>query len=479
MSASDKSAFLKGLSDQNQNQKKHRSNRFGDMLLPLGLLLGFAMVFGLLFGSRLLPRVLVKVAPVITLRREARSEPAALLENASQTVNIGLLKPNLLFSATGWVEPDPFAISVSSLVSGIVEEVYVLEGAQVAKGQKLAKLIDADATLDLEASLTRAETIQAEIESSLSRIPVLEARKLGQKGNIESEMGKLAELQDRFNRLKSLPQGSVPSVEVTAARLGIEQQEAKIKQASSTVLEIDAEIEMVRREIATRRSTLREAEVAVARTKLALSRHVITSPMDGMVSLLHVAPGRKRLIEMDDPKSALIVELFDPQKLQARIDVPLNEAGSLSVGQPVEMTTDVLIDLTLKGLVTRITGEADLQRNTLQVKVSIQNPDARLRPQMLVRGKFFALLRPEAEVMGGMGEMSGRLAIYVPVAAVFNSDQVWVVTPDDEAEIRQITLGAEKRENHQLATSGLKSGEDVILPPHDKLRPGAKIKIIP
>ncbi|NIP97960.1 MAG: HlyD family secretion protein, partial [Akkermansiaceae bacterium] len=87
--------------------------------------------------------------------------------------------------------------------------------------------------------------------------------------------------------------------------------------------------------------------------------------IDGIILHLHAAPGKKRMLTADDPTSALIVELYDPQKLQARIDVPLSEAAGLRVGQPVRLSTDLLPDARFNGEVTRIVGEADLQRNTL------------------------------------------------------------------------------------------------------------------
>ena len=51
------------------------------------------------------------------------------------------------------------------------------------------------------------------------------------------------------------------------------------------------------------------------------------------------------------------------EKLQARIDVPLTEASKLSIGQKVEISCSFLPNLKFNGQVTRIVGEADLQRS--------------------------------------------------------------------------------------------------------------------
>lgn len=63
--------------------------------------------------------------------------------------------------------------------------------------------------------------------------------------------------------------------------------------------------------------------------------------------------------------------LFQPDSLQARIDVPLEEAAQLRIGQPVRLRSTLLPNQTFLGQVTRIDGQADLQRNTLQDKVRV------------------------------------------------------------------------------------------------------------
>ena len=445
-------------------------------VLPLALLLGFLLLFGLLFGNRLIPAVPVQVAPVITIRSDQPAPLSSVRESASSVPE----PLPLLFQASGWIEPDPFSISVPALVGGIVDEVFVLEGESVKKGQRLATLIDDEAKLDLDEAKSRVATLRSQIAAHKSRIPMVESKRSGFEKNIASQKIKLAELVDKLERLRSLPKGSIPQIELKSAELQVKQQEALVDQAATDLPTVDSELETIRLETITKENQLREAEVAVAKAQLALDRHTVFSPMDGIVLALHAAPGTKRMVHMDNPKSAYIVELFDPAKLQARIDVPLSEASALSVGQPVEMSTDLLPNLELKGVVTRITGEADLQRNTLQVKVAIENPDSRLRPEMLVRGKFYPIIRP---VEGGISSTSkrggNRLAIYVPEAALFGEDRVWVVSPDGTAELRRVSLGTDVRENHRLALEGVRSGEKVILPPHEKLKTGVRVVVKP
>ncbi len=360
MSSSDLSA----LSGASTGQRFNRPRRgIPAWLLPILLLLGFVAVLALLFGERLLPAVEVEVAPVVTIRKDSNTSDEKMITPEA--------KPELLFQASGWIEPDPYPVEVPTLVDGVVEEVFVLEGEMVEENQVLARLINEDAVLDLRETESRLTTLQAEIEVAEAQIPSLLAQKTARERAVEAETSKSDNLHDRLKRLDSLPRGSVPARDVTEARLALKSQEATVAMTRASIPSLDAQVEEVRREIASRKSQWTEAEVARDRAALALSRHEIRSPRDGIVLHRYAGPGQKRMIHMDNEKSAVIVELFDPGSLQARIDVPLNEAASLGVGQTVELTTELLPNLSLKGRVTRITGRADLQRNTLQAKVSI------------------------------------------------------------------------------------------------------------
>jgi len=388
-------------------------------------------------------------------------------------------KGSLLFQASGWVEPDPYIIEVPVLVSGIVETVEVLEGEMVKKGQVLATLVDEEAQLDYEEATQTINTLEKQIDAHCHRIPQIEAKIDGLKKVIGAEEARLQELEDQVQRMDGLGKGSVSDQEITAAKLQMEAQKAMLERAKYRVPETEAELEVVSLERLAMDSRLREAKIKQARMKLALDRHTIQSPMDGIVLHLHVAPGKKRMIDMDDSKSAVIVELFEPHKLQARIDVPLTEASLIAIGQPVELATDLLPDATLRGTVTRITGEADLQRNTLQVKVALKNPDARLRPEMLVRGKFFALVESGGEnaSRNAPETTSGRLSIFMPEEALVSGGAAWVVTSEETAEFRSLQLGREKRDGHIKVLEGLRSGERVILPPHQNLKEGLRVRV--
>lgn len=444
-------------------------------LLPIGLLFGFLFILGLLFGQRLLPATSVKTAPVITIRAGETTPKADEIKPATDTQPTGG-KGQLLFQASGWVEPDPYTVYVPTLTNGVIKEVHALEGQAVKKGKLLATLIDEDARLDLQTAQRRLQSFRKKIAAHCTGFEIIEAKTAATQRKIEAMEAQVSETRDTLARLNSLSAGSVSQQQVVQARLANQRQIAMLAEAQAEIPQLEAQSIQLASEKEAMDAELATLDTAQQRAQLALDRTRIHAPMDGIVLRLHAAPGMKRMLNMDAPTSATIVELYDPQKLQARIDVALNEAAALVPGQAVELVSDLLPDRTFTGTVTRITGQADLQRNTLQAKVEIANPDVRLRPDMLVRAKFFALERPSKE--GASAPTSSeRLSIFVPENALINETLVWVVTPDSKAEKRTIKLGKTTRDGHRLVLDGLLSGESVILPPHDQLEDGSRIKI--
>jgi multidrug efflux pump subunit AcrA (membrane-fusion protein) len=231
------------------------------------------------------------------------------------------------------------------------------------------------------------------------------------------------------------------------------------------------------------------ALVAVAKQKLMLDRTKIVSPVDGVVLALFAAPGEKKILAMDDHKSAVVASLFQKGKLQVRVDAPLSEARQLVVGQLAVITTDYLPGVEFGGIVSRIVGSADLQRNTLQAKVRVLKPDPRLRPEMLCRVRFMKMAPSISTSAGGdvpsAAPSESRRAIMVPESALVVVAQetrkqatLWVVSPDGNSALRRpVVPGAYRHEGYLSIHSGLLAGERVILPPHDGLRDGRRLKI--
>ena len=147
-------------SPSNGGQKTPRRRRWvSRYALPAGILLGFVALVGFTAGHHLLPRTSVTVVPVIVKRGAVHQAGASL------------------FHAAGWIEPRPSSASVAALAPGVIEELLVVEGQQVVKGEPIARLIAVDAELAVEQAKTslriregELQRVQAELKAAAARL---------------------------------------------------------------------------------------------------------------------------------------------------------------------------------------------------------------------------------------------------------------------------------------------------------------------
>jgi len=433
----------------------------------------------LLFGEQLIPARAVELEKVVTVR----TTPATLLTTAAEGPESDPWAGTTLFQASGWVEPDPLPIKATALVNGVVETVSVLEGHSVEKGQILATLIREDFELDLETATAELGSLGGLYEAHEAGIKAVHAQLETLSLKVKAGEMRGLELIDRRDRLTSAGGKAVAEGERVSAELMLQTHESEVAALAASAGEFRSELKRLEALRGDFEARITRAKTEVARKQLALDRTAIRSPIDGIVLRLLVSPGQKRMLNMDDADSATVAVLYHPDFLQARIDVPLEEASQLGVGQAVRMRSNFLPDKTFQGTVTRIVGEADLQRNTLQVKVKFLEPDLRLRPDMLCRAEFLATAAESGASAGAVvsGE-SNRVSIFVPLAALLARDDgsavLWTLdSSGKKAEKREVVLGREERDDHILVTEGLLPGEFVLVNPPADLVAGERLKI--
>jgi membrane fusion protein (multidrug efflux system) len=121
-------------------------------------------------------------------------------------------------------------------------------------------------------------------------------------------------------------------------------------------------------------------------------------------------------------------------------------------------------DYTFPGKLNFIDATIDQKSGTLQVRVSVPNPDRVLRPGLFVRVIVAAFENPSA--------------IRVPQQAVQELQglkSVYVVDAESKAETRQIAASY-RLGNDWVVDTGLKPGDRVVIEGIGKIRPGAPVK---
>lgn len=477
--------------------------------LPLSLLAGFAALGLYTAGESLRPATPVRVVPVI-VRQVGPTSPAA---GATQRP---APSGEVVAQASGWVEPAPYAVVVNALADGVVQEVRVLEGQAVQAGDALATLIPDDAMLArarAEAAVRQAEATvvaaRARWDNPTDRrraVAVAEA----QVAESEAELAKLAfdvaiesaraeELAVQNRQVEAnLRSSAATETEAATSRQRLLAQQATLASTQGRRDVLAAQLAVRRAELraatedarlrideshrlATAEAALAEARAALEEAALRVTRMTVRAPVDGVVLSRHVEPGAKLHLGGDDARSAAIVRLYDPSQLQVRVDVPLAAAAGVGVGMAAEVVVSVLPERAFAGRVVGVAHEADVTRNTLQVKVAIERPDPALRPEMLARVRLIDRATGEADrPPRPVASAGGRTAVFAPRSLLHRDgagEFAWVNDPAAAvARRRAVTRGSGEVDGWVEIASGLVPGDRLIVDA-DGLADGASVRV--
>lgn len=484
-----------------------RRNWLTRWVIPGLIVLGFAGVTAWSLQDRLLPAKPVTVVSVVMARAEVQQSGTPL------------------FQAAGWIEPRPSAVLASALVEGVVEEMLVVEGEEVKAGQPVARLVAADAqfalreaeinlrlreaelgvakatlaaaeqNLDqpahLEAALAEADSTHATIDTELKNLPfLLRAAKarltfaeqdlkgkqgLGEsiagrtiqkaQGEYDSAAAAVDELQQRATSLQAQHETTARKCAALRRRLELKTDETRARD------EAKANADAAEAKVA-------QAKLAVETAKLRVERMIVRSPISGRVLSRNAQPGARLmgLNAASERDASTVVSLYDPKQLQVRADVRLEDVPQVLAGQPVQISTAALRE-PLTGTVIATTSLADIQKNTLQVKVSIDNPPDVLKPEMLVQVTFLAPELPSKS----SDESDSPLRLLVPRDLVEKNESgatAWIAdTTSGVARRKSIQLGTAGTDRLVEVAQGLTALDKLIVAGREGLQDGDRIRV--
>jgi HlyD family secretion protein len=483
-------------------------------VLPLMLIFGFLALVGWASRDIVFPPRPVTVVPVFSTSAEVHQEGTPL------------------FKAAGWIEPRPTPIRVAALAPGVVQRLLVVEDQSVRCGEPVAELVRDDAVLAHEAALADLELRQAELDEAKAEFAAAETR-FRQPVHLEAVLSEAeASLAKIRTELKNLPfavrraesdqsamtqdyegkqsaSGVVAAVEIDIAKSRAESAVALVEElrdrsgslnneqaaltqrrdALQTQLELLADETKAKDQAEARikaaNARVAQTRVAVAEAKLRLDRMTIVAPVDGRVFRLIAHPGARigsGMTQMSGHDGSTVVTMYRPEMLQVRVDTRFEDLPKVSLGQPVEIDNPALSS-PLTGKVLFISSEADIQKNTLQVKVEIPNPPPVFKPEMLVDVTFLsqALKDPSGKSQESSGKGQEIARIYVPRQLIQDNDSgtpyVWLADQSANVARKQVVLISSQGADQLVeVTQGLNISSRIIFN-SDGLTDGCRIRI--
>lgn len=285
--------------------------------------------------------------------------------------------------AGGYIEIiPPGATVVSSDVDARITAIHAVPGEHVSAGQLLATLDSSQ--LELERGKLRAEREVASRELELaqagSRTEEIEAaRAVVNSAKAELELAR----EEAQRAIELFEKGVVSRAEMRTFETRRDTAEEQHNAALSELGRLQAGTRSEEISIAEARIGQLDSEINELNWKVGHCE--LRSPVDGVVLEQLAEIGDWVGVAKDDPSSAAILSLYDPQHVQAWADINQRDSGLLSVGQPVTLTTDAHPDRPVSGRLSAIMPLASIQKNTVQVKLSIDEVPEDFRPGLGVR----------------------------------------------------------------------------------------------
>jgi len=345
-------------------------------------------------------------------------------------------------SATGTLAADDQVV-LGTKVAGRLAEIAVDLGSRVKRGQVVGKLDQSD----FKHRVDQADAALQQARVRLGLMPTGTDEKVDpeQTAIVRQARAMLDEARLTRDRSARLMQQEL------IARAQLDSAEASLQVAEGRYQDALEEVRNRQAILVQRRS-----ELELARQQLADT--VITSPLDGAVSLKQASVGEYL------PAGAPIATLVRVHPLRLRVSVPEREGTGVRAGHAVALTIEG--DPTVyRGRVVRLSPIVQEQNRTLLVEAEVPNDRGFLRPGSFARVDIVT----EAT----------QSVITVPASAIIvfaGVEKVLVVKDGKTAEIR-VTTGRRLGADVEI-TEGLKRGEPVVAKPGN-LTGGQPVTVVP
>src|ERR1700722_6318009 len=231
-----------------------------------------------------------------------------------------------IVTASGKVYPEK-EVKISPDISGEVVELNVVqEGDSVHKGQWLARIYADIYTTERDQASAQMDQQQALVSNMSEQLPGLKAAMDADKRSLDREK-------------QLLDQKVVSLSEYETA-------ESTYKSAQASYM---AALQSVKGNVAGVASAKANLSVAAK----SLSRTTVTSPIDGVVSLLSIKRG-ERVVGNSMMAGTEMMRVADMSKIEAIVDVGENDIPKVHLGDSANIEVDAYNNRKFKGIVTQI-----------------------------------------------------------------------------------------------------------------------------
>ena len=380
-------------------------------------------------------------------------------------------------TASGKIFPET-EVKISSDVSGEIVELYVQEGDSVYIGQVLAK-IDPD-------------TYESTVERGRASVNSAKANKAASATQIESSKAQIQQIQAQLTNAKTVQDRNVKLLsEGVISQVEFDQSLSALQGLVANMRSAEATLESAKKNVEGASYSVQSAEATLREMRTSLSRTIIKSPTNGIVSSLSVEQG-ERVVGTIQMAGTEMMRIANLSAMEVQVDVSENDILRVSLNDKVDIEVDAYLDRKFSGYVTEIAnsasnigGAASLNTDQVTNFVVKVRVDSKSYKDLLGPNKRYPF-RPgmSASVDIRTETMDNVLAIPIQAVTVREKEddkdnknkkaaddeleEVVFVMEADTVRMVNITTGIQDDE-YILVTSGLEKGEVIITGPYSAI----------
>lgn len=309
-------------------------------------------------------------------------------------------------------------VSVIPKMPGKVSAIAVKVGDKVQAGQVLFSMDTSD--------------LQSSIDSATIGVRSAEINYQMTKDNVDTA-------KENLERQKALYEAGAIS------KVQLEGTESQVASAEKSLELVEIQVE--------------QAKNGLAQAQKAIADMTVTAPVSGTISALNVVQGQMA------SQAMAAVTITQLNSLYVSLSVPENIVNTLKVGQEATVIINSAGEKEIKGTLTSLAPAAHVQTSLYPVKVTIDNPENRVKPGMF------------AKVEIPIQTKENVLAINSEAVVLKNGQYVVFVVEEERAVAKEVVSGLDTGAEVEIL-EGLQAGEQVIVKGQTLVEHGIKVKVV-
>ncbi len=390
--------------------------------------------------------ILIAAAAIFT----ALNKNKGPVETAVNTVALEKKSIEQIISVKAPLEGIEKADVVSPLNYEIID-IRVKEGDLVKKDQILAVLDSEELEKQISSEENQIQLAQLEQQESLKQ----------QQVEYDKALLNVAELEKSFNQSKELLENGIITKEA------YEKSESSLKEARKSLETFNA----VDGKVVLSSAKAKSIEIQkqeLEKKKEDLSKVFIKSPIDGTITRVNVNLGRYAK-DTSSEKSMFTVENLD--KLQMKVFISEFDIGKISLGQEVEITSDVMGKDKTAGIVSRISPTAEQKDNNTMERVIPVVIDIIEKPANLIAG-----VSATAKIKVARAENIFAVSPGMLITDEENQNKVFTLNDDNTVKSVIVETGLETDLEIEIRSGELADGMKVIANPDMSFTDGMTVR---